>query len=142
MTKVIGPELRFEAVFGGAVWGRHDAGVVDQQVEVFVFLCETLRECVDRGQISQVEGINLVWEDGTESLMLLRAASPREAERQAMMVIAPCRASSIAVSKPTPLLPPVMIAVLPVKSGISLRSSVLSSAMVSCPFLVGMFLFS
>ena len=36
-----------------------------------------------------------------------------------MMVVAPCLASSTAVSNPTPLLPPVTTAVLPVKSGMS-----------------------
>ncbi len=56
VAKVVGAELELEALLAGASRRRHDAGVVDQQVEAVVRLRELLGEGSDRLQAGEIEG--------------------------------------------------------------------------------------
>jgi len=54
----------------------------------------------------------ITWEDPVEDMMYLAADCPRSSDRTARMTRAPRAASPLAVSKPIPVLPPVMTTVL------------------------------
>src|SRR5438552_1861301 len=60
VAEVVGPELELEPVGGHLPGeGSHDAGVVDEQVEVLMFPREPLRETANRSEAGEVERANL-----------------------------------------------------------------------------------
>ena len=60
MTEVVGAQLHLEAIGGLTPRDRHDAGVVDEQVEALgVGLPPQPGELIDRGEVGQVEAAYL-----------------------------------------------------------------------------------
>src|ERR687891_2109081 len=84
VAEVVGPELELEAVGGPAAWRRHDAGVVDQQVEAVVRRVEALGEGANRIELAEVELLELELgpgrraPDGVARALALRHAAARE----------------------------------------------------------------
>ena len=70
------------------------------------------RELLDCGEVLQVEGSHF-----DASRIVAAASSPFAVLRQARMTWAPTRASSRAVTRPSPLLAPVTITVRPANGG-------------------------
>ena len=119
VAEVVGPDLAFEPVDGQGVRHRHDAGVVDQNVDAV----DAVGELPHRRQVLQIEPADL-----DSPVMPAAAALPLSRLRTATMTLAPTRASSRAVTSPRPLLAPVTMTVRPENEG---RSAAVQSLMAA-----------
>jgi len=56
---MVGAELHLETVLSPGIWGRHHAGIVDQQVQPLVMHLELGGKTTDRGLAGQVQGAHV-----------------------------------------------------------------------------------
>ena len=120
VPEVVRPELQLEAVLGAAQRRRHDAGVVDEHVDVVEALVQPVGAALDGGEAREVERDRL---DRARRRRpggsAARPASALSALRHARTTVAPARASSRAVISPMPLVAPVTTTMRPSWSGMS-----------------------
>ena len=119
MAEVVGAELALEPVLGQPARRRHHARVVDQQVDALALPPRARRT---RAPTPARRGPGAPPRRRRRAPIASRIApaapSPLAVLRQATITVAPARASSRAVTSPSPLLAPVTIAVRPDRSGI------------------------
>ena len=111
--EVVRPDLQLEAVLGPTLGDGHDAGVVDEDVEVAL---PGVGEGADGREVGEVERPHLA----SSRACSAAACSPLAVSRTARTTRAPARASSRAATRPMPLLAPVTTTVRPSRAGRSL----------------------
>ena len=119
VAEVVGAELQLEAVGGTLERRDHDAGVVDEQVELAV---PRAGELAHGGEAREVELANL----DVAGHLRGGGLAPCRVSRTASTTAAPAPALALAAARPMPLLAPVTMAVRPVMSG---RKAVLEVVM-------------
>lgn len=99
MAEVVRSELQLEPVAGLATLGRrHDAGIVDQEIDTVVLPGELRGELSDEVQAGEIELPKTHRAFGIAALIVPTAASPFPALRPARMTVALARARAKAVS--------------------------------------------
>ena len=126
VTEVVGRELHLPALGSALQLGqRHDAGVVDQDVQSALPGGD---EVADRLPVSQVESRHVdLGVAGRRSDGLARPRCPAARLRTARVTSAPIAAKARAVSMPMPDAPPVTTTRLPDRSMPSVTSAVVES---------------
>ena len=60
MTEIVGPELKFDAVHGlSARWGRHDGGVVDENIQARLSASDPLSKLENGFEIGKIDPLEI-----------------------------------------------------------------------------------